>query len=193
MDDTKHKNIEILQKTISDQQTQEQKIQRKILFFYGLFFSSLIVSLIPFSIASIFTLMICVCTLAGIYSVRSTAEEDSLLESHMTHLIKTFWRVNLYLVLTTVFGLLYVALFADYQPLRPCLNTFQRHIVYISENLSAKLLDKVFKGCKATFLEKNYNHLIITAIIAFGPILFYLLRRCIKGVILIKNNQHIPE
>ncbi len=167
--------------------------QKKIIFYYVFFFASLIIAIIPFTIASIFSFMICICTLSGLYSTRSIAEEDSLIENQMTFLIRTFWRVNLYLIFTGVFALLYMAFFAEYSSLKPCVNTFNRHFTYISNNFSIEIMDKVSKGCRGNFIKDNYNHLIITALIAFGPILFYLLKRCITGLMFVRANILIPD
>ncbi|PCJ99381.1 MAG: hypothetical protein COA45_04905 [Zetaproteobacteria bacterium] len=172
--------------------TKLTKEQKKILTFYIVFFTSIFISLIPVNIASIFAIMICVCTLSALYSVRSTAEEDGLTENHMTYLIKTFWYANLYIVIASLGSLLYLTIFVNYIALQPCVSAISDHWTYIIRQGTFELISKIMKPCGVDFYNKNQHHLIIAAFIAFSPSLFYLLLRCIKGWVLIMKNKHIP-
>ncbi|PCI52931.1 MAG: hypothetical protein COB36_13810 [Alphaproteobacteria bacterium] len=172
--------------------TKLKKEQKKILAFYIVFFISIFISFIPVNMASLFAVMICVCTLSAIYSVRSTAEEDGITENHMTYLIRTFWRANLYMLIAALFGLLYLTIAIDYIALKPCLTYIADHGTYIIRNGTFDIVFKIMKPCSDVFFQKNQHNLVIAAFIAFFPTLLYLLFRCIKGGMLIMNNEHVP-
>lgn len=158
-----------------------KKDRKKIQWGYTVFFISFMVALIPVTVASLFAVMICVCTLAALYSMRSNADEDSLLENHATFLIRTFWRANLYLVMTTVLAGLYLTVFADYQPLKPCMMYLENNIVAIAQNASAERLMQIFKPCKETVIRKNLSHFVLSGLIITLPVGMYLAKRAITG------------
>lgn len=169
-----------------------EKEQKNILAFYVVFFVSIFISFIPVNIASLFAVMICVCTLSAIYSVRSTAEEDGITENHMTYLIRTFWRANLYVLIASLGSLLYLTIFVNYITLHPCLSYISDHWTYIVRQGNFDTIFSIMKQCGSVFYSKNYHHLIIAAFIAFSPSLLYLLLRCVRGWRLIIKNERIP-
>lgn len=169
-----------------------EKEQKNILAFYVVFFVSIFISFIPVNIASLFAVMICVCTLSAIYSVRSTAEEDGITENHMTYLIRTFWRANLYVLIASLGSLLYLTIFVNYITLHPCLSYISDHWTYIARQGNFDTISSIMKQCGSVFYSKNYHHLIIAAFIAFSPSLLYLLLRCVRGWRLIIKNERIP-
>lgn len=169
-----------------------QKERHVILAFYVVFFTSIFISFIPINIASLFAIMICVCTLATIYSMRVNSEEDGITENHMTYLIRTFWRANLYMLIAGLFGILYLAIAVDYIALKPCLTYITDHGTYIIRNGTFDIVFKIMKPCSDVFFQKNQHNLVIAAFIAFFPTFLYLLFRCIKGGLLIMNNEHVP-
>ncbi len=166
-----------------------KKDHLKMMIIYFVFFVSLSVAVIPISGASVFALMIGVCTLAVIYSLRMNAEEDSLLENHATFLIRTFWRANLYLLITSFIAMLYLLISVDYAPLSPCIEVLNKHI----EKADIKHIPKVIQVCNEIFIETNMINIKIMAFIAFSPILLYLLVRCVKGWTLIVQHKMVPE
>ncbi len=172
--------------------TKLKKEQKKILTFYIIFFVSVFISFIPVNIASLFAAMICVCTLSAIYSVRSTAEEDGITENHMTYLIRTFWRANLYVLIATLGSLLYLTIFINYVTLHPCISYISGHWTYIVRQGNFDTISSIMKPCGSVFYSKNYHHLIIAAFIAFSPSLLYLLLRCIRGWRFIIKNERVP-
>jgi len=177
--------VEKIQNIISNQKIERQKI----IVMYIIFFLSFSLALIPVSAASVFAIMICVCTLSTIYSFRMNSEEDSLLENHMTFLIRTFWRANLYLLITSFVGILFLLVSIDYQPLSPCINTISSTL----QRGNFSLLSKILGVCNSIFIEKNWFNIKITAFIAFFPVLLYLLVRCVKGWALIIQYKMIPD
>lgn len=182
------KNLNSIQQIIK----KNNQNRNKILTLYFIFFISFMITLVPFSIASIFAFMICVCTLSVIYSIRSRAEEDSVLENQMTLLIRTFWRANLYLLISFTFGLGYLMFCADYLPLKPCLAYIERHGVSILMNNTESRLMRIISSCQKPFLAQNFMHLVISGSIAFAPILGYLFYRIAMGILALLNNKLIP-
>ncbi len=177
--------VEEIQNIISNQKLERQKI----IVMYIIFFLSFSLALIPVSAASVFAIMICVCTLSTIYSFRMNSEEDSLLENHMTFLIRTFWRANLYLLITSFVGILFLLVSIDYQPLGPCIDTISGTL----QRGNFSLLSKILGVCNSIFIEKNWFNIKITAFIAFSPVLLYLLVRCVKGWALIIQYKMVPD
>ncbi len=171
---------------------EQDKEKRTIMTIYMIFFLSLLVTLIPLSIASLFSFMICVCTLAGIYSIRSNAEEDSFAENHMSYLISTFWRANLYLFIAAMFAALYIGVMTDYAPLKPCMSYIDNYLVSAVKNLDFSRLLRVTKSCEQPFMDRNNITFAITTLIAFLPALSYIAYRCFKGLVYFFKNQMIP-
>lgn len=168
---------------------QKQKEKTKILSLYGVFFISFMITMVPLTLISIFTFMICICTLAMIYAIRMNAEEDSLLENHMMYLIYTFWRSCLYGVIFLGASVIYLLIFSDYLPLKPCLNFVLNDMGYMLGNGSFHSVGKILKACPALFFERNESTLLISGIIAFGPIFLYLCFRSIQGIIAVIDNR----
>ncbi len=170
-----------------------EKEKRKILVLYTIFFGSFFIAIIPISIASIFAAMICVCTLSIIYAIRSNSEEDSLAENHMTYLIRTFWRANLYLFIMMFFAFTYLTVFADYIPILPCIKYMENNFYFLARQANTQQLLSIFTPCKEEFFKHNQTHLRVSEFIAFSPTLVYLFLRCLKGWILVVQNKLVPD
>ncbi len=181
--------IEDIQSIIAD----SDKEKRKILILYVVFFISFLAAIIPISVASIFATMICICTLSIIYSIRSNAEEDSLADNHMTYLIRTFWRANLYLIIMFFLAATYLLIFADYIPLHPCIRHIENHFLHLARHGDLQQFASGFAPCQKDFFLNNQRHLIISALIAFSPTLVYLLLRCLRGWVLVVQNKLVPD
>lgn len=151
--------------------------KKKILIYYGVFFASFFLTLVPVSVVSVFSLMICACAVAAIYMERARQEDDSLISNHMTFLIRSFWRGNLYLVLSSLCGLMYLLLMADYETFGACVDAMLRAI----NSGSFERLGGLAHACEKLFLKENADHLKTSAFIAFIPIVTYLLYRCAYG------------
>lgn len=169
-----------------------RKEEKKILILYAVLFISMLVSFIPVNIASLFAIMVCVCTLSIIYSIRSTAEEDGMIENHTTYLIRTFWRANLCVLISSLVSLLYLTVFVNYVTLQPCISYISEHLTYLVRQGSLNTLMMIMEPCGNVFYNKNQHHLIIAAFIAFFPSLLYLLLRCVQGSILVVKNERVP-
>ncbi|MGH1402642.1 MAG: hypothetical protein ACRBDL_00205 [Alphaproteobacteria bacterium] len=174
-----------------------QKEKNKILFLYFIFSLSISTVFIPNLALSvfaqlipnilgttIFAVMVTICILAGLYSVRSNAEEDSLLENHTTYIIRIFWRTNLFLFYFSNISIIYIILMVDYSPLKPCIGYIEDHIISMILDGKLEELKQILSFCEKPFLEKNQFHLYITAFIAFGPAFLYYALRSLRGSLL---------
>lgn len=173
--------------------SQQEKETRKTKIVFVIFFLSMFVSFIPLSVASVFSMMVCICTLATVYSMRGTAEEDGLVENHMTFMIRTFWRVNLYFLITSVLAILYILIMADYSVLKPCFALSDKFLYSAIDMHDLSKFNYLIEICKSTFFDRNLNHLKITAVIAFLPIILYLLYRCVVGWLHISKREIVEK
>lgn len=172
---------------------QQDKDFRNTKIAFVLLFGSLFLTLIPFSVASFFSLLLSICVLSGIYSMRSLAEEDSLVEDHMSFLIMTFWRVALFVFITSIFATFFLLIFANYEKMDVCM----RQIDYIAfgaiRSGDGHNFGRLFDYCSRLFLKNNGKQALATSIIAFGPVLVYLLYRCQKGWKYIASRHFIKK
>ncbi len=163
--------------------------KRKILIYYGVFFASFILTLIPVTVASVFSLMICACILAAIYVERAKSEESPLLKNHMTFLIRSFWRGNFYLLFTLGVGALYLLFMSDYTTFSACIDAISRAV----NTGHFSRVGTLAHACEKLFLKENAQHLRIAAFIAFTPIVFYLLYRCTYGWMNGAHGKLVPD
>lgn len=160
---------------------------------FALLFGSMFLTLLPFSVASFFALLLSICTLSGVYSMRSLAEEDSIIESHMNFLITTFWRVALFVLITGIFATLFLLIFANYHKMDVCINNLDNIAFSALGARDASQFNALFDVCSRTFMRNNNVQTTVTSIIAFGPVLVYLLYRCQKGWKYIASRHFIEK
>ncbi len=155
--------------------------RKKILILYILFFGTLVIGFITPPTAAALSLMACILILAGIYSFRAQAKKDSLTENHMTFLIRTFWRANLYLVYSTFLGVIYLLVMTDYSAFNPCVSFAMDRWTYVAMNWGPKEFSALFSQCTKPFMRDNTINLVIGIFMMIFPILIYLLNRFILG------------
>lgn len=166
---------------------EEQK--KKIRIYYGVFFASFLITMVPVTVASVFSLMLCACTLSAIYMIRAQGEEESFINNHTTFLIRSFWRGLLYLLITLLCGLAYILLMADYDTFGACVDAMLKALN--KGNFSR--MGTLAHACEKLFFKENAVHLKTAAFIAFTPIVFYLLYRCTYGWMHGTHGKLIPE
>lgn len=164
-----------------------------ILLMYVIFFLSVPLIFLPSAYASLIGFLVCVFILIGIYSVRSKAEEDSLTENHMTYLIKTFWRANLFFFYALIVSAIYLCLFANYDKVAPCIFILPDRLVDAAMQMDFRSMNKLLDSCLQTFAASNQKHLVVTAIIAFLPLGSYLLFRYLQGWLCAVKGKLIPD
>lgn len=153
---------------------------RNTIIVFVLLFGSLFFTLIPFSVASFFTLMLSICSVSGAYSLRSLAEEDSVLENHMTFFIMTFWRVALFLLITSIFAIMFLLIFSNYHRMGDCVRNMDNVIFSGLGSRNAGKVNTLFEYCSALFYKNNSLQIRGSMLIAFAPVVLYLFYRAIK-------------
>ncbi|MDH5723600.1 MAG: hypothetical protein OEY94_09805 [Alphaproteobacteria bacterium] len=164
----------------------------RILVYYIIMFGSLVLICMPSLYLSLISTLICCFTLAAVYSARFNSEEDSLTENHMTYLIHTFWYTMLFLLYSVIAGLTYLLLFANYHVIGPCLELLPGKLVSITRSFNIDSLIEFTGSCAKAFTEENSTHLLMTSLIAFLPVIMYLLYRFIKGWTCISKAIPVP-
>lgn len=190
-EDAPHDNREASPLALTKSKEQIDFRNTKIAFV--LLFGSLFLTLIPFSVASFFSLLLSICTLSGVYSMRSLAEEDSLVENHMNFLIMTFWRVCLFVLITSIFATFFLLIFANYKQMDICVRQIDYIAIGAVRSRNASNFSLLFDYCSQLFLKNNARQITATSIIAFAPVLLYLLYRCQKGWRYIASGHFIQK
>lgn len=155
--------------------------RRKVLFFYVLFFGSAFLICIPFLYTALVGVLICLFTVVGIYSTRTSAEEDGYLESHMVYLLHTFWYACLFLFYAAMAAGIYLLGLADYMEFYYCLKGMPQILMNAVKYFTFSGLWEASGICWEIFAKNNRTHILISTVIAFGPIFSYLLYRFIRG------------
>ncbi len=179
--------------SLQKEKSGEQKhISASIRFFllllYISFCTSFLCAIIPISSASVFALMICICILAVIYTyrVRGKKAKNKMVIAHTSYMISTFWRANILMAVTSFFGLLYMLVMVDYEPLEECANT----MLAVIDSVHLQTLQKILGFCGELVVAKNSFNLYIAAFIAFFPPFIYVSWRCLKGILLLIANKN---
>lgn len=158
------------------------KNQGTINFMYGLFGLTLVLGVLPYISAAILCVVLFVIVLAMAYAFRSRASKDSLLENHMTFMIRTIWIGSLFSLVTVAAGSLYLLQMVDNGPMMPC---FQRFIAIGPDTVMAvgsAALIKIFMRCYHPFLSANLHALIVAGGITIIPPLVYFAVRYVRGL-----------
>lgn len=173
---------------------QKEKKERHIIYAsYAVFFSSFCF-IFTFNMAvSVFAIMINVCALAAIYSLRAKSDEDSLLENQCTMLIRTFWKTNLFLLIFAALAMFYLLIAVDLLPLKPCLSFLEHHIKRGFSSWNGQTSSVVLDACFQSFLKNNSNTLISGSFIAFSFPLSYLIFRLGRGLKYLSGSRLLPD
>ena len=150
--------------------------------FYIVFCVSLLYALVPVGPISVFALMLSIFVLGLLYTyrVRGKKIKNHLVIYHTTYMIRTFWRANLFLVITGFARLLYMLVTIDYQPIDTCMEAVSSAL----KKGHMRVLSKIFEICGELIFEQNKIHIHIVGVITFVPVFLYVLIRCITGCVL---------
>lgn len=155
--------------------------QQRALQLYAAFGAALILSLLPFVTAAVFSLCLFLALLIMAYVYRHQAETNSLLENHAIFIIRTIWIGGLYSVITLTIGSAYLLPNVDNEPLMPCVND----IINAAQGgtlMSEAEMIETFTPCFNNFMSFNYNVLMISLLITAGPVLLYFAVRFMRGL-----------
>lgn len=160
-----------------------------IVYFYGVFGLSLILSLIPsMAFASIVVLLITLLLIAC-YIKRHDATKDSFKENHLTYIIRTIWIGTIIGVITTIAGGIYMRIYIDYTPIYICIdrnivinpNEFLSDDYKVILSLTMKLMKEVVDLCMDGFIAANKKTFLYSTLISAGPVVLYFILRFAKG------------
>ncbi len=178
--------------------------KQKILFFYVLFSLSVSAVFIPNLALSVFSgfipniitttlfaFLISIVILIMIYSEIGKSEEDSLLENHLIHMTRTFWKTSLLFFYFSNISMLYLFLMLDYAPLQTCFNYIQSNVMTIASSANMDMFEAIANLCEKPFYEENTLHLYITAFLAFGIAFIVYLWKTGCGLLSVVNGKVI--
>ncbi|MGB4057554.1 MAG: hypothetical protein WBK77_05680 [Alphaproteobacteria bacterium] len=166
--------------------------RKKIIRLYAAFGIGLLLSLIPFILAALVSSALLLGILVAAYILRTDTERDSLMENHMTFIIRTIWIGSFFALLTMTVASIYLFKTLDNTPLNPCIDQFLS-ISTQPQILDMKIIMGVFQGCWENYWRANINPFIVSAIIAAGPIVLYFLIRYVRGLTRATRGERITK
>lgn len=164
------------------EQDNQPEGQSAILNLYAAFLASLVLGVIPYATAALFSLIFLFGVLVGAYVVQGDAPKDSLKENHATYIIKTFWISSLFLLITFIFGAIYIYSGLDTSALDPCLEKIYEQGPTWVQNATHADIYALVQPCVPGYLEANKMRIITGLAISVAPVLPYVLYRLIRGL-----------
>ncbi|MCE7887289.1 MAG: hypothetical protein DYH13_07290 [Alphaproteobacteria bacterium PRO2] len=158
--------------------------QKKIVRLYGAFGAGLVFSMVPLWSAAIVSAALILGVLIVAYVLRTDAEHGSLIENHMTFVIRTIWIGSLFALITTSAASVYFLKALDNAPLQPCAEMILSMASGMSDPTAMEkyINDFMSMPCWANYWQTNLMIFIIGGVIAAGPILIYFVVRYIRGL-----------
>ena len=155
--------------------------QRKILRLYAAFGAALVLSVVPFILAALLSMILIFGVLIAAYILRTDTTPGSLVENHMTFIIRTIWIGSFLALLTMTAGSIYLFQTIDNTPLDPCLQPL------LDIRSGQTLIDpyavfNILRGCFDNYWVANIKTFIISGSIAAGPVLLYFIVRYARGL-----------
>lgn len=166
--------------------------KKKILWLYSILGVGIVLSFAPSLIAATLSMILLLGVLMFAYVFRSGSEDGSLMENHMTFIIRTIWISSFLAIATIAAASSYMFQMLDNMPLNPCIDKFlivsQDLVVFDLTSFSA-----IFAKCMDSYWMANTRTFIISGIIAAGPVLFYFLLRFARGLARAKDGYRIAN
>jgi uncharacterized membrane protein YfcA len=148
---------------------------------YGAFVASLLLSFVPDPVFAIVATIFFLGVLISAYLVRRGAEPESLTENHMTWIIRTIWIAGLFAIVTIAAGGMYLWTQLDYTSIQSCASKIGDLVMQGGTPSTYEML-ALMEPCEEQFMHANRMALIISTIIAAGPLVLYLVLRLTKGI-----------
>lgn len=156
--------------------------QKKILNLYAVLAATLLLSLVPHKMAALIVLVFFTGLLIGAYRLRKTAAPESLLENHMTFLIRTIWISGLLGAATTAAAASYMLGDLNYLPLNECAEALASRGAEALESMGQSEIMKAAEPCMAEFWDSNKKLLYTGGALSAGPVMLYMIYRLAKGL-----------
>lgn len=156
--------------------------QSSILNLYAAFGVSMVLSVLPYASAALFSLIFFFGVLVAAYVMRGNAEPESLKANHATFIIRTLWIGAFFSIITTIAATIYLMNGIDYDPFNPCAQALADKGLVWLEQAGPMEVYAFVTPCMESFMQTNKTLFINSVIIAAAPILLYMAYRMIKGL-----------
>ena len=162
-------------------QAEQGPDQRKVMQLYAAFGAALLLSVVPFILAAFTSAVLFMGVLIAAHILRAGTEHGSLLENHMTFVIRTIWIGSFLALITMSAASFYLFDRIDHTPLDPCIRSFLS-VGQGAFTLDPQALMNIFKGCFHNYIAVNFQTFLISGLIAAVPILLYFIIRYARGL-----------
>lgn len=152
------------------------KEQKNIFSIYFSFLLAVLLNFAPSVEAQFFGALLFFVMIIAAYVYRYKSDPDSLTRNHMIYLIKSFWISSLFLAI----GMAAAAFLADNTIIHNAVNGAQNGFFFSEEEIHIMMME---------YIRKNVWIFVGT----ISPSIVYLIYRVVKGTILTKKNQFVPN
>lgn len=162
-----------------DKKQEQTPEQRQILQIYAAFGASMVLSLLPFMNAALLSLALGVAVLIYAYVLRKKHDQASLVENHMTYIIRTIWIGSFIALIVMIFGAIYLYVYLDNRPLNGCVD----QILAAGEAiLDINVLLEAISPCSEMYIQTNIKTIMISAGMIIFPTIAYFTIRYMRGL-----------
>lgn len=147
-----------------------EKEHKTVIHIYSAFVASLVMQVLPSSALQFFGALLFLAVLIMAYILRKKADDRSLIENHMTYIIRTIWIWSLCLMVAMVAAVLWIVTSGGHNILGSAVDD-----IMISGMMPS---DAEMKAVFNRFLVHNMVALIVT----LGPCIIYIAYRLSKGL-----------
>lgn len=147
---------------------------------YGALAAVTILTLVPIMSVAVIAILLFIMVFISLYIIRARAKEDSVVQNHMTFLIRTIWIVQFFGIITITLASLYLLPAFDSSALQPCTDRVT-NMIFDNPDMDFKTMSDELQPCMDQMMEDNHDILIKSTLISGGPIILYLLFRLYKG------------
>ncbi|MFN3700033.1 MAG: hypothetical protein ACK4VI_00760 [Alphaproteobacteria bacterium] len=120
--------------------------------------------------------------LIAAYVIRSKNDPNGLACNHTTYIIRTIWIGSFFSVVTVGLASLYMVQFLDYVAFAPCAEEIQMRGLNWAAEASFEDAMILVEPCFNSFINDNFNLLLVSGGIAIIPILLYFTVRLVRGI-----------
>lgn len=161
-------------------ETRNDPAKKTVMWAYALFGVSLLSALVPSIPAAAISLASGLGVLVMAYALRAPAEKDSLLENHMTFIIRTIWIGSFYAMVFMIAASFYLLQNIDNVPLMPCIDKFI-NMGHTLDVMDPEGMFRAFESCRQAYWQENLKTFIVAGAIAAGPVLLFFILRYARG------------
>lgn len=153
-----------------------ENTQKTIIQIYVAFILAVVLNFVPSVTAQTLGALLLFVMVVAAYVYRFKSEKGTMMHSHMLYLIKSFWISSLFMAI----GIVLSIQFADHSVIHNAVETVKGG-VFLSEEQIENIIMEYTKQ----------NLLVFCATLL--PAIFYLVYRCVKGIILAKKHRVLDD